>query len=217
MHTSAAPEDYRFIFADDQLLVVDKPTRMLSQPGVGADKKDSLITRLNLEYPTARIVHRLDWETSGLMVIALNAASHRALSIQFQERQTAKTYIAVVHGHLAESSGSVDAPLAADWNDKPRQIITPEGRPSLTHWRCLGFETGFEGNTSRVELKPITGRSHQLRVHMLHLGHPMLGDGLYAPPAVMAAAPRLLLHAAELGFTHPGSGERMLHRSEVPF
>ncbi len=205
--------DYRIVHADDELLVVDKPTRMLSQPGVGADKKDSLITRLNLEYPTARIVHRLDWETSGLMVIALNAASHRALSIQFQERQTEKTYIAVVHGHLAESSGSVDAPLAADWNDKPRQIITPEGRPSLTHWRCLGFE----GNTSRVELKPVTGRSHQLRVHMLHLGHPMLGDGLYAPPDVLAAAPRLLLHAAELVFTHPGSGERMLHRSAVPF
>jgi len=205
--------DYRIVHADDELLVVDKPTRMLSQPGVGADKKDSLITRLNLEYPSARIVHRLDWETSGLMVIALNAASHRALSIQFQERQTEKTYIAVVHGHLAESSGSVDAPLAADWNDKPRQIITPEGRPSLTHWRCLGFE----GNTSRAELKPVTGRSHQLRVHMLHLGHPMLGDGLYAPPDVLAAAPRLLLHAAELVFTHPGSGERMLHRSEVPF
>ncbi len=213
MHTSAATGDYRIIFADNELLVVEKPTRMLSQPGVGADKKDSLITRLNLVYPTARIVHRLDWETSGLMVIALNAASHRALSIQFQERQTEKTYIAVVHGHLAEECGSVDAPLAADWNDKPRQIVTPDGRPSLTHWRCLGFA----GDTSRVELKPVTGRSHQLRVHMLHLGHPMLGDGLYAPPAVLAAAPRLLLHAAELGFTHPGSGERMLHRSEVPF
>jgi len=213
MPQDSASSDYRIVHADDELLVVDKPTRMLSQPGVGADKKDSLITRLNLEYPTARIVHRLDWETSGLMVIALNAASHRALSIQFQERQTEKTYIAVVHGHLAELSGSVDAPLAADWNDKPRQIITPEGRPSLTHWRCLGFEH----DTSRVELKPVTGRSHQLRVHMLHLGHPMLGDGLYAPPHVLAAAPRLLLHAAELVFTHPGSGKRMLHRSEVPF
>lgn len=205
--------DYNIIHADAELLVVDKPTRMLSQPGVGADKKDSLITRLNADYPSARIVHRLDWETSGLMVIALNAASHRALSIQFQERQTEKTYIAVVHGHLAEPSGSVDAPLAANWNDKPRQMVTSDGRPSLTHWRCLGFA----GDNSRVELKPVTGRSHQLRVHMLHLGHPMLGDGLYAPPEVRAAAPRLLLHAAELGFTHPGSGERMLHRSEVPF
>jgi len=213
MSQDFASSDYRIVHADDELLVVDKPTRMLSQPGVGADKKDSLITRLNLVYPTARIVHRLDWETSGLMVIALNAASHRALSIQFQERQTQKTYIAVVHGHLAESSGSIDAPLAADWNDKPRQIVTPEGRPSLTHWRCLGFKS----DTSRVELKPVTGRSHQLRVHMLHLGHPMLGDGLYAPPDVLAAAPRLLLHAAELGFTHPSSGERMLHRSPVPF
>jgi len=213
MPQDSASSDYRIVYADDELLVVDKPTRMLSQPGVGADKKDSLITRLNLVYPTARIVHRLDWETSGLMVIALNAASHRALSIQFQERQTEKTYIAVVQGHLAESSGSVDAPLAADWNDKPRQIVTPDGRPSLTHWRCLGFEC----EASRVELKPITGRSHQLRVHMLHIGHPMLGDGLYAPPDVLAAAPRLLLHAAELGFTHPVSGERMLHCSTVPF
>ena len=213
MLESSVSTDIRIVYSDHELLVVDKPTRLLSQPGVGIDKKDSLITRLNLIYPTARIVHRLDWETSGLMVIALNAASHRALSIQFQERQTAKTYIAVVHGHLAKAQGSVDAPLAANWNDKPRQIVTAEGRPSLTHWRCLGFE----GENSRVELKPVTGRSHQLRVHMLHIGHPMLGDGLYAPEEVFAAAPRLLLHAAELGFTHPTRGDWMLHQSPVPF
>ncbi|MGD9889239.1 MAG: RluA family pseudouridine synthase [Halothiobacillaceae bacterium] len=213
MLESSVSTDIRIVYSDHELLVVDKPTRLLSQPGVGIDKKDSLITRLNLIYPTARIVHRLDWETSGLMVIALNAASHRALSIQFQERQTAKTYIAVVHGHLATAQGSVDAPLAANWNDKPRQMVSPEGRPSLTHWRCLGFE----GENSRVELKPVTGRSHQLRVHMLYIGHPMLGDGLYAPEGVFAAAPRLLLHAAELGFTHPTRGEWMLHTSEVPF
>ena len=213
MLESSVSTDIRIVYSDHELLVVDKPTRLLSQPGVGIDKKDSLITRLNLIYPTARIVHRLDWETSGLMVIALNAASHRALSIQFQERQTAKTYIAVVHGHLAKEQGSVDVPLAANWNDKPRQIVTPEGRPSLTHWRCLGFD----GDTSRVELKPVTGRSHQLRVHMLHIGHPMLGDGLYAPADIFAAAPRLLLHAAELGFTHPTRGDWMLHTSVVPF
>lgn len=206
-------QDITLLHADEALLVVDKPTRMLSQPGVGADKKDSLITRLQQHYPSARIVHRLDWETSGLMVIALDAASHRALSIQFQERQTCKTYIAVVQGHMQDESGSVDAPLMANWYDKPRQMVSAEGRPSLTHWRRLALE----GDTTRVELKPVTGRSHQLRVHMLHLGHPMLGDGLYAPPEVRAAVPRLLLHACELGFTHPVSGERMLMHSPVPF
>jgi tRNA pseudouridine32 synthase/23S rRNA pseudouridine746 synthase len=207
---------YIILYADDEILVVEKPTRMLTQPGVGPDKTDSLITRLVQEKPGARIVHRLDWETSGLMVIALNAASHRALSIQFQERQTEKTYIAIVQGHLPTEQGSVDAPLAADWNNKPRQMITPEGRPSLTHWHVIGYE-GHDAANSRVELKPVTGRSHQLRVHMLHLGHPILGDGLYAPPEALAAAPRLLLHAAQLGFTHPSTGEWMMVESRVPF
>ncbi|MEW5837739.1 MAG: RluA family pseudouridine synthase [Pseudomonadota bacterium] len=210
---NAKPADYRILHADERILVVDKPTRMLSQPGVGADKKDSLITRLQLSHPGARIVHRLDWETSGLMVIALDAAAHRALSIQFQERQTQKTYIAVVQGHLAAAEGLIDAPLAANWLDKPRQMVSVEGRPSQTYWRRL--ELGE--NSTRVELKPVTGRSHQLRVHMLHLGHPILGDGLYAPPEALAAAPRLLLHAAELGFTHPATGEWILQCSEVPF
>ena len=213
MTIPAQSNDFCILYADDELLVVDKPTRMLTQPGVGEDKKDSLITRLQLDYPTARIVHRLDWETSGLLVIALNAASHRALSIQFQERQTEKTYVAIVQGQMQETHGQVDAPLAANWHDKPRQMVSAQGRPSLTYWTRLEVMD----HATRVELKPVTGRSHQLRVHMLHIGHPILGDGLYAPPDALSAAPRLLLHALELGFTHPTRGVRMLHRSPAPF
>ena len=204
---------YGVLFEDEDLLVVDKPTRMLTQPGVGPGKDDSLITRIQRELPQARIVHRLDWDTSGLMVIALNAATHRALSIQFQERQTEKTYIAVVQGYLAQSTGTVDAPLGPDRARAPRHFVTPEGRPSITHWKVIAQE----GAHTRVALSPVTGRSHQLRVHMLHLGHPILGDTLYAPAEIQAAAPRLLLHAARLGFTHPRSGKGMVVESPAPF
>jgi tRNA pseudouridine32 synthase/23S rRNA pseudouridine746 synthase len=204
---------YAVLYEDEDLLVVDKPTRMLTQPGVGPGKDDSLITRIQRELPQARIVHRLDWDTSGLMLIALNAATHRALSIQFQERMTEKTYIAVVQGHLAQPSGTVDAPLGPDRARPPRHRVTPEGRPSITHWEVIGQE----GPHTRVALHPLTGRSHQLRVHMLHLGHPILGDTLYAPAEIQAAAPRLLLHAARLGFTHPRSGKSMTVETPVPF
>jgi tRNA pseudouridine32 synthase/23S rRNA pseudouridine746 synthase len=204
---------YGVLYEDEDLLVVDKPTRMLTQPGVGPGKEDSLITRIQREWPQARIVHRLDWDTSGLLLIALNAATHRALSIQFQERETAKTYIAVVHGHLRQPSGTVDAPLGPDRARAPRHLVTPTGRPSLTHWEVIGQE----GPHTRVALHPITGRSHQLRVHMLHLGHPILGDTLYAPPEIQAAAPRLLLHAARLGFIHPRRGKAMVVESPAPF
>ncbi len=204
---------YGVISEDEDLLVVDKPTRMLTQPGVGPGKTDSLITRIQAELPQARVVHRLDWDTSGLMLIALNAATHRELSIQFQNRQTEKTYIAVIAGHLEQRQGSVDAPLGPDRAHAPRHHVTPEGRPSLTRWEV----TGFEGEHTRVALYPVTGRSHQLRVHMLHIGHPILGDTLYAPEAIQHAAPRLLLHAARLGFTHPRTGKRMVAESPTPF
>ncbi|MEW6764895.1 MAG: RluA family pseudouridine synthase [Pseudomonadota bacterium] len=204
---------YGVIHEDEDLLVVDKPTRMLTQPGVGPDKADSLITRIQAELPQARIVHRLDWDTSGLMLIALNAASHRALSIQFQDRHTEKTYIAVVQGHMDKPSGTVDAPLGPDRARAPRHLVTPEGRPSITHWEVIGEE----GAHTRVALHPVTGRSHQLRVHMLHLGHPILGDTLYAPETTQRAAPRLLLHASRLAFIHPRTNERMTVASPAPF
>ena len=204
---------YGVLYEDEDLLVVDKPTRMLTQPGVGPGKDDSLITRLQRELPQARIVHRLDWDTSGIMLIALNAATHRELSIQFQDRHTEKTYIAVVAGHLEEKRGTVDAPLGPDRARAPRHFVTPEGRPSVTHWEVIGTE----GANTRLALHPITGRSHQLRVHMLHIGHPILGDTLYAPEDIQNAAPRLMLHAARLIFTHPRSGERMVAESPPPF
>jgi len=204
---------YSVLYEDEDLLVVDKPTRMLTQPGVGPGKDDSLITRIQRELPQARIVHRLDWDTSGLILIALNAATHRALSIQFQERKTEKTYIAVVHGSPPAATGTIDAPLGPDRARPPRHLVTPEGRPSITHWEVIAHE----GTHTRVALHPITGRSHQLRVHMLHLGHPILGDTLYAPAEIQAAAPRLLLHAAHLGFTHPRRGRWMHIESPAPF
>ncbi len=203
---------YGVLYEDEDLLVVDKPTRMLTQPGVGPGKRDSLITRIQRELPQARIVHRLDWDTSGLLVIALNAASHRALSIQFQERKVEKAYIAVVHG-LLRGNGTVDAPLGPDRTRPPRHGISPEGRPSLTRWEAIAPE----GEHTRVALWPLTGRSHQLRVHMLSIGHPILGDTLYAPPAIQACAPRLLLHATSLVFSHPRTGERMMVNSPAPF
>lgn len=204
---------YGVISEDEDLLVVDKPTRMLTQPGVGPGKTDSLISRIQAELPQARVVHRLDWDTSGLMLIALNAATHRELSIQFQNRQTEKTYIAVVQGRMEQPSGTVDAPLGPDRARAPRHLVTPGGRPSVTHWEVIGEE----GAHTRVALYPVTGRSHQLRVHMLHIGHPILGDTLYAPEEIQCAAPRLLLHASRLVFIHPRMNERMTVESPAPF
>ncbi|MGK0673876.1 MAG: RluA family pseudouridine synthase [Halothiobacillaceae bacterium] len=204
---------YNVLYEDEDLLVVDKPSRMLTQPGVGPGKDDSLITRIQRELPQARVVHRLDWDTSGLLLIALHAAAHRALSIQFQERKIEKAYIAVVYGHFAEPTGTIHAPLGPDRARPPRHCVTPTGRPSLTHWEVIAQEGAY----TRVLLHPMTGRSHQLRVHMLHLGHPILGDTLYAPPKIQAAAPRLLLHAARLGFVHPRCGRAMFIESPAPF
>lgn len=190
------------IYADDQLVVVNKPAGLLSVPGRGPDKQDCLWHRVQQQYPTARIVHRLDQATSGLMVLALNADSHRALSIQFQERIPEKRYQAVVQGEPVQNEGEVDLPLRCDWERRPRQMVDFEqGKPALTRWRCIERL----GDRSRMLLFPHTGRSHQLRVHMLAMGHPILGDEFYAPPAALELAPRLLLHAEHLGFKHPAS------------
>lgn len=204
-------------YADDFLLVFDKPSGLLSVPGRGADKQDCLASRVQARYPDALIVHRLDMSTSGLMVMARGAAAQRELSKAFAIRTVKKRYIAVVAGRLEappQGWGVIDLPIVVDWPNRPLRIIDHQmGKPSLTRWRVLGHEeTG-----TRVELEPITGRSHQLRIHLRELGHPILGDALYAPPDVQALSARLLLHAWSLRFVHPLTGEALAFESVAPF
>lgn len=208
------PDSYQVLYADADILVVVKPHGLLSVPGRGEDKQDCLIARLKLEYPEARIVHRLDRDTSGILVLGLNADTHRELSRQFQDREVDKRYIALIAGHPAENSGSVDLPLRYDPPTKPRHVVDMEnGQHALTHWQVVAREPGF----TRVSLEPYTGRSHQLRVHMLALGHPILGDALYAEGEALTLRPRLCLHAEQLSFTHPVTGARMHFQSPAPF
>ncbi|MFC6672397.1 pseudouridine synthase [Marinobacterium aestuariivivens] len=201
-------------YQDEQVLVVVKPHDLLSVPGRGPDKQDCLWHRVLRDFPTARIVHRLDCATSGLMVLARDADSHRELSRQFRERETRKRYQALVAGRPAGDGGVIDWPLRCDWERRPLQIIDPaEGKSARTEWQLLDSD----GEQSRILLHPVTGRSHQLRVHMQALGHPILGDAFYAPPEVQALSPRLLLHAERLGFQHPLTGEAMDFESPPPF
>jgi tRNA pseudouridine32 synthase/23S rRNA pseudouridine746 synthase len=207
------------LYADDTLLVLDKPGGLLAVPGRGADKQDCLAARVQARYPDALIVHRLDMATSGLMVLARGQAAQRTLSKAFAAREITKRYIAVVAGRLeapAEGWGVIDLPIIVDWPNRPLRIVDHQsGKPSVTRWRVLGHdETGLN---TRVELEPVTGRSHQLRVHLRELGHPILGDALYAPPAVQALSGRLLLHACSLRFAHPLTGEVMAFESAAPF
>jgi len=207
------------LYADDTLLVLDKPSGLLAVPGRGTDKQDCLSARVQARYPDALIVHRLDMATSGLMVMARGASAQRALSQAFAAREVNKRYIAVVFGRLEaplEGWGIIDLPIIVDWPNRPLRIVDHQlGKPSLTRWRVLGYEEN--GTSTRVELEPITGRSHQLRVHLRELGHPILGDALYAPPDVQAQASRLLLHAGSLGFVHPATGEWLMFECPVPF
>lgn len=204
------------LFADEALLVIDKPAGLLSVPGRGPGHADSLAGRIQAEYPDARIVHRLDMATSGLLVMARGPEMERRLSIAFQQRQVDKRYTAVVAGHPQPERGEISLPLITDWPNRPRQKVDLEsGKPSLTAYAVVGHDA--TANTSRVALQPHTGRSHQLRVHMMSIGHPILGDDLYADPASRAAAPRLLLHATHLGLTHPATGHRMEFTSPAPF
>lgn len=202
------------VYIDDDLVLVNKPTLLLSVPGRGADKQDSVVTRLARDYPWIREVHRLDWETSGLMLLARTQEAHSELSRQFRERQVGKRYTAVVYGELDDEQGKVDLPLRADWPNRPRQMVDSEtGKPALTFWRREGVAEGH----SRVTLTPVTGRSHQLRVHMQALGHPILGDRLYAHDAAVGAASRLLLHATWISFSHPKCGDVLEFSVKAPF
>ncbi|PIW30654.1 MAG: RNA pseudouridine synthase [Rhodobacterales bacterium CG15_BIG_FIL_POST_REV_8_21_14_020_59_13] len=202
------------IFADDHILVLDKPSGLLTVPGNHPDRADCLESRSREVFPTARIVHRLDMDTSGVIVLGLTIPAHADLGRQFEKRQTMKRYIARVWGEMPKAAGRVEQPIITDWPNRPRQMIDhARGRPAITDWRVLGIEGGH----SRVELVPLTGRSHQLRVHMAHLEHPVLGDNFYAHAAARAASARLCLHAQSLGLRHPVTGEEMAFESAVPF
>ena len=202
------------VYQDDDLLIVNKPSGLLTVPGKDPKHADCLIARINRVFPTAKIVHRLDMATSGIICLAMHKEAHRNLSIQFQDRKTAKRYIARVFGKLEQETGSVDLPLICDWPNRPKKMVDHDnGKPSLTHFKVLEYEQ----NATRVELTPITGRSHQLRVHMLSLGHPILGDKLYAHPEAFAMASRLQLHAEMLTLAHPASGETLVFEAAPEF
>lgn len=197
---------------DASLLVVDKPAGLLSVPGRGEALADCLIERLRGPFPEVLLVHRLDRDTSGVMVFALSPVAQARLGREFEERRAGKVYVARVARVMAEDSGTVDLPLRVDWPNRPRQQVHPEGRPAVTDWRVV---RRGEGET-RVRLMPRTGRSHQLRVHMLALGHPILGDQLYAEGAAREF-PRLMLHSESLKVRHPESGIAMSFAAKVPF
>lgn len=197
------------VHEDADLLVLQKPAGLLCVPGRGPDKQDCLSARAQQHWPGALIVHRLDQATSGLVLMARHIDAQRRLSHAFAERQVHKRYQAVVWGLLAAQEGAwneINLPIAADWERRPLRVIDPAlGKPSLTRWRLLGHHPA--NGTSRIELEPVTGRTHQLRVHMAAVGHPILGDALYAPAEVQTLAPRLLLHASHLAFAHPSTGD----------
>lgn len=193
---------------DEHLIVVRKPAGLLSVPGRGPERADCVAARVQRQVSDALVVHRLDMATSGLLLMARGIAAQRLLSAAFAERRVAKRYIAVVAGHIGAEHGEVSQPLICDWPNRPRQMIDLErGKPALTRWRVLSRHP-VDG-TTRVELEPVTGRSHQLRVHLQSIGHPIVGDELYAPEPWQRAAPRLLLHACQLALAHPVTGEAL--------
>ncbi|EPE4146991.1 bifunctional tRNA pseudouridine(32) synthase/23S rRNA pseudouridine(746) synthase RluA [Yersinia enterocolitica] len=203
------------LYQDQHIMVVNKASGLLSVPGRAPENKDSVMTRIQADFPTAESVHRLDMATSGVIVVALTKAAERELKRQFREREPKKSYIARVWGHLAQDEGLIDLPLICDWPNRPKQKVCYEtGKPSQTLYQVLSRDADV---STRVKLSPITGRSHQLRVHMLAIGHPILGDGFYAHPEAKAMASRLQLHAQELCITHPEFGTVMHFKCEPEF
>ena len=202
------------IHRDHAILVLDKPAGLLTVPGRGPHLADCLIARVQKVFPEALLVHRLDLDTSGVIVFALTSAAQADLGRQFETRQTKKVYVARVAGHITQDTGTVDLPLIVDWPNRPRQKVDhAEGRPALTDWRVVRREVD---GTTRVRLYPKTGRSHQLRVHMLSIGHPILGDPLYAEGAARAHA-RLMLHSESLRLRHPDGGKGLTFSAPCPF
>ena len=204
----------RYVHIDEFLIVIDKPSGLLSVPGRGPEKADCAISRVAADYPDALTVHRLDMATSGLLVLARSKAMQAALSGLFERGNVAKEYLADVWGLPDPPAGEIDLPLIADWPNRPRQKVDHEiGKPSLTHYETLTPASDH----ARLRLTPRTGRSHQLRVHLAGIGHPILGDELYAHDAARAAAPRLQLHASRIRFDHPGTGEMLDLSASCPF
>ncbi len=207
------------LYADAALLVLDKPSGLLSVPGLGADKQDCLSARAQALYPDALITHRLDQATSGLMLMARGADANRKLSAAFASRSVGKRYLAVVEGILAapdDEWGVIDLPISLDWPNRPRRIIDQQnGKPSVTRWRVLSHDRSKQ--TTRLALEPLTGRSHQLRVHLQALGHAIIGDTLYGRQPTSGPAGRMLLHAESLELQHPVSGEALRFVSDTPF
>lgn len=213
--TYAPPADpVAVIHHDAQLVVVNKPSGLLSVPGKGEGLADCMISRLQRVFPDALLVHRLDLDTSGVMVFALTRHAQRFLSMEFEQRRTKKVYVARLWGHLQPKEGLVDLPLTVDWPNRPRQHVNHDtGRPAQTGWRVIRHDPD---GTTRVRLYPVTGRSHQLRVHMQALGYPILGDPLYAQGQARSF-PRLMLHAESLRFRHPDGGIAATHSAKCPF
>ena len=207
---------YEIVHLDSQLIVINKSCGILSVPGIGPEKADCIAVRVAANITGARIVHRLDRDTSGLMVMALDAETHRKVSMQFEARTVRKRYTALVGGHPILDNGTIDLPIAKDFERSPRQKIDHvHGRPSVTLYEVverLGIPP-----SARLHLHPQTGRSHQLRLHLLMIGHAILGDDLYASDEIRALSPRLCLHADQLAFTHPATGEVLSFESTVPF
>ena len=217
--TNATSSDYTppqdpldVIHEDAELLLVNKPHGLLSVPGKGEHLADCLIARVQKAFPTALLVHRLDRDTSGVMVFALTKAAQRHLGLQFEKRHTKKTYVALVHGEVTEKSGTIELPLIVDWPNRPLQHVNFEtGKPALTEWRRGPVKDG----TTRMRLFPKTGRSHQLRVHMKELGHPIIGDPFYSEN--WQDHPRMMLHAESLKLRHPEGGRGMEFKAKAPF
>jgi tRNA pseudouridine32 synthase/23S rRNA pseudouridine746 synthase len=201
------------VHEDHEVLIVGKPAGLLSVPGKGPHLADCLLARVQAAFPHALLVHRLDRDTSGVMVFALSPHAQRHLGLQFEKRQTKKTYVARVEGRVGERTGTIDLPLIVDWPNRPKQIVDHDnGRPALTEWRVLRANDA----ETRLRLFPKTGRSHQLRVHCQAIGHPILGDPFYATgPA--RDHPRLMLHSESLRFRHPDGGQGMTFSVKTPF
>lgn len=212
-------QSFELLYQDDVFLILNKPSGLLSVPGRGEDKQDCLSARVQAQFSDALVVHRLDMATSGLLLMARGLGAQRSLNAAFENRQVTKRYVACVAGLLPIDSQwqTIDLPILVDWPNRPLRTIHPEGQPSVTRWRCIANENETFQGTSRLELEPLTGRSHQLRVHLQALGHPIAGDSLYAPLEVHALAPRLLLHACSLSFRHPLSGEALQFQCPADF
>ena len=203
------------VYRDDYIAVVNKPSGLLSVPGNQPQYYDSAMSRVKEKYGFCEPAHRLDMATSGILLFALSKAADRELKRQFREREPKKYYQALVWGHMEQDHGVVELPLICDWENRPRQKICFErGKRAVTFYDVL---QRYPNNTTRVKLTPITGRSHQLRLHMLALGHPILGDKFYAHPQAKALSPRLCLHAESLQIQHPITGETMVFTVPVGF